>query len=273
MKRLGLSIVAIVALAALIGCAPRDSSASRSGYSAEISNVVTKLQRESVYPSLGTKTVSYNVTGDIALKSAGEDVPDSGELVISISETTGFSQDRDQPSFMRIPILNGKGRIRIDYLNTEYPASKATTPPKIAFRFANFNKLESVVVRTEGSDALSANALNFEVVPIGIKSEPGIMPGVRSYTANYEVNIVGGGTLSQETFSLFVLKTALEHSDANMVGNSQTVQYFVNNGTGKIYETEYLGTVLGDQRAPAAPRFQHQVLGIIREADTKIIVK
>lgn len=275
MKSLFVFVISVLLITSVGGCMSKEDGAPSGEYSVEISNVVTKVERENTYESLASKSVFYSITGDVLLKKNGVEVEDSGELTLSFAETTGFNDFGDRPGFISIPILKGVGRLDTSFANANIPIAKGVVPPRLNYRFGTFLKYESAAEYLGGEAKSSEKLVMLEVEPVKV------VEGKSSYMASVEVRIKGKGALVGETFSLMLLRSTLEHPDSSLVGERQLIRAVVNKGEGKFFYEPYLGLVneldqnLDSRKvpAPSAPKYRFEILGIFREDDVSIVIK
>jgi len=275
MKRI-VTMLFLAALIFLYGCTDADKPASGSPYDVNLTNVVTKKTYENEYRSLGTKGISYSVTGDVSLLRAGKPEEVSGDLILSVSETTGFLSYGDEPRFYRVPIVKGKGYLEVELVNTSIPLEQPSPSlPKIVIREGNFLKYEDVNEVVNREVKSSEKAVKLDVSPLRVVKDGS------SYLAEGELNVTGLGSLSKSSFFLFVLQTTLEHPEPDKVGKRQVYQFVVNKGSGKIYDSEYLG-LSGrlDQGLkgltapiPSVPKYKYDIMGIQMAPDVLVETK
>lgn len=253
-------------------CGQRSFSDAASDYQVKFSNLVTEKTSESRYEALGQRAESYRITGNVVVSE--EAVPSgNGILFLQFSETTGFNDIGDRPQFIPVPIMNGKGELKLDLSNFSIPIDKTTTPPKIVFKDSFFDSLIKVVQRDElpeNDSAPSEPTIVLRQNPITVTTK-GRGTNDGTYVGHEDVIIEAAGALKNKSFALWAVKTTLEHPNPTEIGDSVIVSAVVLEGATQERNEIYLGLAKEfnsetgktiKRPVPSPPKYKYEVLGI-----------
>jgi len=266
-----LTALFLLATSVQLGCSSAEKAVSNSPYIVSLTNVVTKKADEN--ENRGSRGIHYSVSGDVSLSRDGKPVEVSGELILSVSEVTGFLSYGDEPRFYQVPIVKGKGSLEVS-LDKFWSPQEPASLPKVNFRTGNFSEYESVEEYSDGEVKPNERLVKLDISPLKVIEDG-------AYRADGELKVTGLGSLSKATFSLFVLRTTLEHPQLEEVGDRLVYQFVVNNGEGKLYVQEYLGVSKDTDSnfkevrlpTPSVPKYKYEVMGIRMQSDAVVRIR